>query len=502
MKQNLLVGIGLFICTFTFSQTVDTTALQSYPSSVIIKVYDVATKISLTSSEQILLAELLKQQEQRLASAVFNGNSSKYIDSLKQRNVGEFNSLLGMPQADEYYTKSVSGKAVTIARLNANMLQWKYGTDTIMQRYFTDIYTWRETLMERIWLRHADTVKRNNNLAQTIYQYDSLLSTYLRVAEGGSYVGSRIHFLDSIQTINSAKKSALANTFYEDCMLHTDRAFADNFNNSFSTVFNTMSDTVYYAALYKGEIVKNTMSSTQNVIAGYLRQKISTYAALQITPIITQRERIIALVNKMYPVYTNEKDSLIDTIVAFYQPQIDSLIKNEGSIVNANTTQIDIAIRYALEMELAEEKVDQLKSAQTMLNDLRAHFSAENEEGEFDSKQYESEQLNTILSPDQYTYVLTTKYEAKAGAMARQDWSEMIRLQLSQDYDSTTAVTELTNYHLATLIAYYRNAYNLEEQYLSVKRIQEVMPSVMRSLMEKWEYRTPYGDTPDLFYQW
>ena len=107
-----------------------------------------------------------------------------------------------------------------------------------------------------------------------------------------------------------------------------------------------------------------------------------------------------------------------------------------------------------------------------------------------------------MLSPEQYTQVLTLKFNAIAINLANTDWKELIRLDLSNQYNMAETKQELTNYHLAVLIAYYRNANKPEEQYSSVKSINQMMPDAMRTLLEKWEYRTPYTDTIDTFFQW
>lgn len=501
MKQNLLAVIGLFICTGIFAQTVDTAALQSYPSSIIIKVYDVATKIALSNTQQILLAEALQDQETEMAAAIFSGQVPDYIDSLKRKNIAFFNSLLGKEKADEYYTKTGEGRAATTARLTADMLQSKYHTDTIMRSYFNQIYGWRETQIERIWLRHADTTVRNRNLLQVIYVYDSLLSVYYKAAEGGSYLGTVFHYLDSVQTLDTSKKSAVARQYYTDCMQYNNRSVASIFDTAFNRFFNNVADTVYYAMLYAKEINNQANTASQLALAGLVkRDKISTYAAQLILPHIAWRERGLALVNKLYPNYTPEKDSLINLVIAKYQPSIDSILAKDGNYNEGS--QIDIAIKLSLELNLTAEKKTKLQEVLERLNQLKLEYKNENPAGEYDSKAFESEALNGILTPDQYTEVLTTKFYSTASNMALQDWKAMKKNDMSANSDSANTNLILTNYHLATLLAYYRYAHNKEDQYLAVRKIQEVMPDEMRKLLELWEYKTPYADTPDLFYQW
>ncbi len=501
MKNRLFSILCFAICVHTQAQTIDTASLSSYPPSVIIKVYDVATKVALTSAEQILLADIYKSQEMELSAAILNGNGVTYVDSMKRRNIGYFNSLLTMPRADEYYIKNGGGRAATTARLTADMIQYKYNTDSIMRRYFNDIYGWREIQIERIWQRHTDTTIRNNNLSQIIYVYDSLLSVYHHAAAGGSYLASTFHYLDSVQTLDTSKKGTVARHYYADCMKYPYRSFADVFDSAFNHVFNTPADTLYYACLYGKEIYTHVLTASQLAIAGMVkRDKISSYAVQQISPYIANRERSLALINKLYPDYTPTKDSMVDMIIALYQPPIDSILAKDGNYNNGS--QIDIAIKLSLELGLTGDQKDQLQISLDQLNAMKLEYKNENPAGEYDSKVFESERLTNILSTDQYTDVLTSKFYGSATNMAVLDWKELVKNGLEVNFDSSNTHLTLTNYHLATLIAFYRYALSQEEQYLAVRRIQEVMPDQMRLLLERWEYRTPYADTPDLFYQW
>lgn len=502
MKKKTVMAIlicAISICTK--AQFIDSALLSTYPSSVVMKVYDVASKVALSSAEQGLLADALKDQEDEISAAIFSGQVPAYIDSMKRRNISYFNSLLGKEKADEYYIKTGGGRAATTARLTADMLQWKYNSDSIMRSYFNQIYGWRETQIERIWQRHADTTVRNRNLSQIIYVYDSLLSVYYKAAEGGSYLASVFHYLDSAQTLDTSKKSAVSRQYYADCMQYKNRSFVNIFDSAFNRVFNEPADTVYYALLYAKDIFTQVKAASQLALAGMVkRDKVSTYATQFITPYIVSRERGLALVNKLYPEYTQEKDSLMNLVIAKYQPTIDSILAKNGNYNDGS--QIDVAIKLSLELDLKPDQVANLKEALDKLNQLKLAFKQENPAGEYDSKAFESEYLTSILTPDQYTEVLTTKFYGTAANMALLDWKAMKKNGMSQDADSANVNLKLTNYHLATLLAYYRYAHVKEDQYLAVRKIQEVMPDEMRRLLEQWEYRTPYADTPDLFYQW
>ena len=501
MKKTIALLLLVFAFTTTQSQTLDTAALKSYPASVIIRVNDVAIKVSLTSLEQVSIADLFQDEETDLATLALNGATPRIIDSVKAYYKSSFNQLLPSQKITDYYNACNASKVKTTARLMAIMLKNKYNSDATMQQYFKTIYGWREELVERIWCKNVDTTNRNNNLYDTYYTYDSLLSVYTSAAASSNFFSGKLYFLDSIASIDSLKKIALATSYYNNVIQHKNRAYADNFKDAVTVVFNQVADTPYYTALYKNEIAYNTQNATATALLGYLkRDKISTRSAQSITPILQKRERTIAILNKLYPTYTAIKDSIIDTLTVTYQNQIEAILAQDGNLHNAS--QIDIALRYVVELGIVPDQENNLKIALSQLNTLRATYQQANPNSEYDSKSFESHYLSTILTEEQYTQVLTKKYAAVAINMANTDWIELVRLGRTNDFVEADTKLELTNYHLAILIAYYRYASNVEIQYTTIQSINEIMPQSMRTILENWNYQRAYSDTPDTFFQW
>lgn len=504
MKSIFSFVLFILISQTTHSQSIDTSVLSTYPSSVVIKVHEVGSKIMLTNNEQFMLAELFLEEEQTIGNAILVGSSTAIIDSLKKLFKNDFNLLLPASKIDNYYNAIALPKANTIATLTAAMLQQKYNTDTLTQQYFNTIYGWRENLIEKVWAKSTDTLIRNNILQNIITVYDSVISRYTLSAASSHYLAIRLYYIDSVLSIPANQKNALVESYFMNCMQYKNRAYSDNFNTAFNTVFTQPQDTVYYAAAYNNEITRNSIEAAQVSLSVYIKTySLSAMAATQITPYLVQRERAIALSNKLYANYSEAKDSLINNILLIHQPVIDSVVSLYAHLYN--NSQIDIAIKFAAEIDLDENQLNTLHQAVATLKEMETTFRETDPFGEFDSKAYESEVLNSVLTPEQYTYVLEAKYYSKASAMANKDWTELVRLNIAGELSLQEAITktELTNYHVAIFIAYYRNANNPEEQYISIQRINEVMPETMRLLLDRWaESGTPYGNLPDVFFQW
>jgi len=501
MKKTIFLLLFALPLIKIQAQVISNSIIANYPKSVLSKVYDVAARTTLSTTEQQNLADLFQDEENEIATLIQNGASLKTIDSVKNNYKMMFNSSLSATQFADYYNSSVAYKAATTGHLMAAMLRNKYNVDATMEQYFNNIIVWRETAIEKYWLRETDSTKRNNSLANAMYVYDSLLGVYTSVAASSNYFSNMVYYLDSVSHIDSTQKSTLASAYYNNCLQFKNRAYADNFRNALTTVFNNVVDSPYYVTLYKNEIANTTQNATQLALATYVkRDKISNYTAQQISPLIQQRERVIAILNKIYPNYTAAKDSIIDTLTVSYQNQIDDLVMNGGSIINPS--QISIAIKYATELGLSQDQINTLAIKQTELNNLISEFKRNNPESDYDSKVFESEVLSGVLNEEQYTQVLTLKFNATANTLANTDWNELIRLNLNSNYDIVPTKTALSNYHLAVLIAYYRNANRPDVQYSSIRSINEIMPNAMRELLNKWEYHTPYTDTIDIFFQW
>lgn len=485
MRQLYLLLVFTFSYFIGISQTLDTAVLSSYPSSVIVRVHDVATKVTLNTTEQVMMAEIFLEEETALKTAILAGATTTVIDSIKLHYKGELNTLLPQAKREAYYNLLAAAKSNTIARITAKVLRNKYQTDSLLEAHFNTIYGWRENLIENVWLSNVDTVIRNNNLYNIITVYDSVISIYAIAGAANKYFSGRIHYIDSLIAIPENKKNSLAENFFTNCMNYKNRSYADNFNTAFQTTFTAVEDTTYYSAAYHSEVTQNSTTAAQSALSVYFKTyDLSAYAAQQIVPYLVQRERGIALANKLYTNYTDAKDSLVQNIVRIHQPVIDSIVGLYTSL--HSTSQIDIAIKFATELDLAENQLSSLQESLAQLREMEAAYRTEDPFGEYDSKAYESETLSNILTPEQYTYVLEAQYYGKSAAMAKKDWQELIRLGLHLEFNEVSVKTELTNYHLAVFIAYYRNAHTPDEQYASVLRINEVMPEAMLLLLEHW----------------
>jgi hypothetical protein len=500
-KLILLLYLFLVVLNSKIIAQVDTSVLKKYSPSVISKVYQVATKVKLPKAKQQELADFYKQEEEEISQAILNNQSDENIKQMQTLFKYELHNILSPSTLDSFYKAQVADKAFTRAEQTSKMLAYKYGNNNQLLNYFKTIYNWQETQLEYIWLRFIDDSVRKENLINTLYTYDTLLNRYKNLSENYIYLNKQIATIKAIQFVDSNKFQQLADSFFIAMSNNKTVTIQKNFELAMQKVFNKLSDTVFYKSLYAEAISEKYWASVVTVMNTYNRtNKISSYTSQKLLPIVIERERNIALIQSVYPIPNAISFSTINQITQNYQHQIDSLLVRDANF--ESNSQIDIAIRLATELNLSSSIVEELTKISAELNEQKLAFKNENPDAEFDSKAFESDVLNKYLTEDQYTEVLIAKYAKQAQIRMKADWEQMIHFGLHTQYDSTNTKIEFVNYHTAVLISYYRNANDKEKQYASVRMLQEIMPEALRDLYKHWEYKTPYADGVDTFFQW
>lgn len=499
--KKLTFLIAVLVGLQTQAQVVDTALLKSYPPSVIARVHQMATLVNLSKQQQLTVANLFKDEEDDIAAAILRNESPASIDNLRKLFKHDLHSILPASKLDSFYKAQAAPKALQRAEQTAKMLTYKYGNNNQTVNHFKTIYNWQETMLEFVANRYIDDSIRQTNLLAVLYTYDTLLNRYKEYGEANVYLNNQINTLQAVYPIDKHVIQNLVDSFYYQVINHKQKTTAQKFDNAFNQVFKSLDDSAYYKTLYQNQINQTYINSTTAILNTYIRtNNLSAYTIQQLFPIVAQREKSIALVQTILPTYNQERSTAIDAITQEAQPLIDSLIVRDANF--EGTTQIDVAIRLATQLQLTTEQLETLNKLSNELNEKKLEFKNNNPEAEYDSRAYESEVLNKYLTEEQYTQVLVAKFGATANNMTKLDWEQVVKADLHLQYDSTNTKLELTNYHTAILVAFYRNAYDKEKQYSSVKMLQEVMPDVLRLLIDKWNYRTPYGDTPDTFFQW
>jgi hypothetical protein len=502
MKKLVLLSLLLFaVISLQAQAVIDTAILKKFSPSVITKVYSIAKTVSLSKSKQQELAELFRDEEIAVSAAILNNQSASDIKTLQSMYKYELHAALPNTTLDSFYKATVANKALERAEQTVKLLSYKYGYNIQLLNHFKTIHNWQESQLEYMSLRYIDDSIRKQNILSALYTYDTLLNRYKEYGDAAIFLNQQITKIKAAQTVDTNRIKNLADSFFSTAINNKNIPLQKHFDDAMHKIFTTIADSVYYKSLYQQTITEAYNKSLVTVLNTYIRaNKISDYTTQKLLPIIAERERKIAIVQAVFTVYNPQQHTLVNTITQAYQPQIDSLLVRDINF--ESNSQIDIAIRLATDLVLPLETIQNLENASNQLNEMKLSFKNENPDAEFDSKTFESEILNSYLSEDQYTTVLVAKYGKQAQNMMKADWDKIVREGLNSQYDSANTKLELTNYHTAILVAYHRYANDKEKQYTNIRMLQEIMPEVLRLLYDKWNYKTPYGDAADSFFQW
>ena len=499
-------AIQLLFLLFAFAkanaQTINTDSLSDYSPSVVIKVHEVGSKINLTIAEQKSLANLFMEEETTIRNLIASQATTNSINDAKSFYQYRFTKVLPNQLIDDYYKAVASQKANRIAKSNASFLQKKYSTNNIIKQYFNDMYSAKETLIQQALIRYSDTTIIDTNIYNVIQAYDTLLEKYLHLVKSQSFIEEKIQILKSINpSVDSIKLEHLKNTFGNLSLLHPNWALSDNFNSAFNFNFNEVADTQYYKVLYREQIVYNAVFTSQNAVEGYKKMyHLSNNGLNQLLPIVAKREYEIAQINKIFTTYSPLRDSIIDTIYNKYKTPIFNIISKYGISKTANL--FELAIHFASDLQITEQQIENLSLKSKQYEIQKNDFDNINPLSVYVNNEFEAQNLFTILTAEQHTNLLTIRYKSVAQENADKDWKYLEEYGISTSLDINNTKTELTNYHLALFISYYRYAFDKIRQYTSINNINEIMPDAMRLLVERWTLKTPFEYNPDIFFQW
>jgi hypothetical protein len=468
-----------------------------FPASVVVRVYEVASKVSLNAQKQKTLAIFFQLQDSLMAEKIKKGAASSAIDSIEAGSKTALQMILSPKELEEYYNGRLGNDAKTEGRLMGKLLQLKYGCDTALQNILGALYYKRKLSADKVLLQFSDAATQEKQLGLVLSKYDSLIEKYIHAASSSSFLKEKMKVLNSIKPLSEKEQSSLTNRFLTLCAKHPDKSFTDNFEEALPAV---LTDTTYYAFLYKEEIGKRAASNA-NMSAGYLirKNRITKEGMNSIYPVMLEREKVLATLSAAYPLYTKAKDSLITQVNTHYDSLIDVALMRDGATLP--NSQFAIAIQYRRALELTGAQVDSLLAKAVLLKKSKEEFSKEDPFGKYDSKAFESEHMTRILTEDQYSKVLLIKNKSQAKGEAEQDWKELEQRGLSAEYNKENTLKQLNNYYLAKWCAYYRYGNDKIKQSANVKSIEEKAPKALKALKAARKYNNP-ADPVKGSYQW
>ena len=496
MKKNiLLAGVVLLMLSLTgYTQSVTPDVLARFPAAVVVRLYDITAYIQLSRDKQMALAAYFQQEDSLLMNMIAGGRPLPEIRRLQvEGETTEIRKILSGTEYENYCNAKYMDHARKEGLLMARLARQKYDCDSIMSNRLRDLYFSRNLVSEKLYASGAtgaagqDPGMTNGNLYAEVRRFDALIDKYDLVAAGGAYLKNRMDLLESIKPLEQKQRTALQENFSKRCRQSPDKGYVDNFNEAMHIA---ITDTVYYASIYKDEIGKQSMSNAMDAMKDLERKnKLTKEGAKSIFPIVAEKERRLAVLHAAFPSYTTTRDSLTREVNYLYDSLIRIAMLRDG--VSPMASQFTIAVKERKSLGLAAWQVDSLLSLAARLEKMKDAFREKDPLGKFDSKPFETDNMLKVISEDQYRTVLIVKCRGQAKADAEQDWLELQQRHLAANLDKDSTLRQLNDYYLAKWVMYNRYGNDRIKQAANVKDVYEHMPHVLRTLTSARKYNNP-----------
>jgi hypothetical protein len=113
-KVIIICLLCMVACVFSAkAQILSSKLINSYPSSVVIRVYDIVSKVQLSFDKQLQLAELLQSQDNLVAKAIANKTKTEEINQLRNQANSEILKVFSPEELNSIYGSIANVRAET-----------------------------------------------------------------------------------------------------------------------------------------------------------------------------------------------------------------------------------------------------------------------------------------------------------------------------------------------------------------------------------------------------
>lgn len=143
---------------------------------------------------------------------------------------------------------------------------------------------------------------------------------------------------------------------------------------------------------------------------------------------------------------------------------------------------ISLAIKNKDTLGLSNTAINKLLlKLDTLKNMKETHFK-KNGGISFNSKNFESEAIDKILTEAQETKLLTIKNKGKVKNYALDDWKELVERGLSSKYNKDSTLAALTSFYLAKQNIHDQYAHNKKKKSGALKLLNDNKPVELKAL--------------------
>lgn len=500
MKASIIATLCFIInITIANAQVISQNICNTYPASVISRLYDIAKHTTLTEEQQQEFAERILQNDKILVSYILEGKTVAQIDSIKRKQKIEQDKFAESKNI-EYSTSNAEKYANIAANAEMKYIQKNYQLDNSLYKKYRLIQFNKYRAIYTIFkgLSKGDSLSEEN-LYKNAKIFDSLSYTMYESLQSSKYIND---YIKNIQRLNPKIADTSIQKIKKHFYIQVDKnPYTDKSAILLDVLQHTYPDTIITAGLYKKSIEKQAafLAATEKYnLINVLHVSKNGYDS--IFPLVKQKNYQQVLLAYTYGGNATLRDSLLTRRSKFYDSTIIASLLRDGSIFASN--QFAIALKYKTKLKLRPSLTDTLLSHAMYVQQKIDSVKMIDPFAKSDFKEYEAKQLNLLLTEDQYTQLLTIKNRTQAYNNATDDWEEMEKRNIATNFNKDTTTKQLYNYYLVKLNAYYRMADDKIKQESNARIIKEKQPKALRMLAAAKKLDAPVNDNSKIKIQW
>jgi hypothetical protein len=468
MKKRMIfyLLLGLLSPTLISAQQLAKSVLQNFSPAVLVKLNEINVKLNLSPDRQFALAKVLHKQDSAMASGIQKGEN---YNQLLQQKVIYSNELNALLNDKEKYTLNLNQEIA----FTAASLRERYEGDLAMERALAMVLKDKKVALDKLNDSVTDPQELKKQAVALISKYDTLTEITIHKAKGRVFLKQKMALLDSIKPLTNEQKSKLSGLFLKNCAgTHKDYEIL-----FFELLPKILTDTVYYARIYKKEIQAKANTETNSFI---FRRALPVQAFKYAGDIVNQYHKALLVLDYAVPVYNKQKVEDIKAIHLKYLPQIDSVLASNG--FDGSNSLFSLALQARESLKLSEQQINMLREASGAMAKEQKEFAMAYPKAAFEPKPFYYEYLPKILKDSQYLALLRPVYQPQAQQAAEKSWKQTLKYGLQKDVDSNMVKRLYTNFYLSRMVTRERYGYDTELQATQVQLVEKAKPALLKKV--------------------
>ena len=262
-----------------------------------------------------------------------------------------------------------------------------------------------------------------------------------------------------------------------------------------------LTDTAVFSALYKHLIKKQsvTLSAAEriNLISVHHISKDEFFPVVKLVESKCYQQ---VLMEYTYAGSPRKRDSMIIVTNNYHDSLITSALLKDGSLMNSS--QFAMALKYKKKLGLRPSLTDTLLFHAMYISKQKDAILKKDPFAKTDTKAYEAQWMNQLLTEDQYTMLLSLKNTSQARIDAANDWADIETRGISIGMDKESTMKELYSYYMQKWNAYYRLANDEIKQESNLRILKDNAPKSLKMLLAAKKLPNPVNANTNVNFKW